>query len=815
MLPKGRKSKKYDFLVGGLVTRPDDRYINLLNDKGHYFSPNESNADFQKIASIQKRLGYTFASAVTGTSSSEMYSSGSATHISGPTQVATDGQIQAICHSFAATSTNNIIVVSAKIHKNFAAGVANNLMRTVRCLIKADNAGSPGTTLGTSDSLTDLLECGDGAFLTTNFYFPTYVALTNTTTYWVCFECLPHVGSNAAGLFISYRGKSSSGTTKLTSDNYGTFTTSTFTPDIEILMPNVPVLGIYEYKPEAAGVITQFRILAAQGILGYDNGAAGTTNIATGLASSFNSLYDFSTLKNLLFSCDYATNNNQAWDGAFASTMTHGYRGTFSIGQSGSAGGPWSAAGVVKVMLVTQLISGGYRCSTVSSITLAGTTNKIDLSSIAVNAVAAQFAFDIASTATTVYCTLPNGAIFYKVPAASLSTAGNPIANSQTTNSILPMTDATLIAGGTFESNLGYPQGYATGQVNTPKSKYLEVFQNMLAMAGDPNNASRVWFSEQYAPQVWGNGDSGTGVQGDFLDIAVDDGELITGLAVADGALMVGKPSAIYRVDFTGNSFDSWIVRKVHGQVGVLSNWSMQVIPDGLFFLSERGPAICYGTYSDILPQTRLIQNLFDNTSPDSFNLASMAYSVACNDTTRNQIIFTVSGTGVTFRNRLMTYDYTQKMFSPYVGYEPNYIANISDTNGFPVLWAGGLSGQVFKRSSNYLDGSLVTADLGPPVILTVNTPEVDFGDPSTWAQVEWLHVAGKTQTSGNLYLDFFVDGSTDYWTRELDMTSSLFKNGLAIRVGVVSKDSITGFGALTSPGVSGCEIHWIRLEYQ
>ncbi len=815
VLPAGRKSKKYDFLGGGLVTRPDDRYINLLNDKGHFYSPSETNVQFTKIASIQKRLGYKKVG--NDVQNAVFYSQ---TSKSSGLAVATaiDGQKTVLLKKITAGSTSTIVSVIAALR--ITAGLSNaglnaRFFKNIKCFITLDNAGVPGLKIGSSNSFNDGLEIGASATNAPSlFYFPSPVILTNTNDYWIWIEAEAITGATAAGVNFNWLGvTATSGTSSYSTDGGFTLVSSTINPYLFVYTEDKPVLGIYDYRPEAGGVVTQFVMVAVNGTL-YSETAGSYTSIATGLASTANSLYDFSTLKNLLFSCDYATHNNQAWDGAAAATMTHGYRGTMSaLGQSGSSGGPWSATGIVKVILVTALRSGGLRVSVPFSITLASTTNKIDLTGIAVDAIAAQFSFDIGTTATTIYCTLPNGAIYYKVPAASLSTNGNPIANTQTTNSILPMTDATLKAGGSFETNTSYPQGYATGQVDTPKSKYMDVFQNMLCIAGDPNNPSRVWFSEQYAPQVWGDGSSGSGLLGDFLDIAVDDGEQVTGLAVADGALMVGKQTGIYRVDYTGNATNTFSVRKVHGQVGVLSNWTMQIIPDGLFFLSERGPAICYGTYSDILPQTSLIQNLFDNTSPESFDLASMAQAVACNDTTRNQVLITVSSPDVSIRDRILSYDYEQKMFALYDGYQANYLANIDDANGFPVFWTGNLSGQVFQRSSS--PGITPYLDNGTAIIVTFETPNIDFGDPSSWAQVDFLHISGKVQTSGNLYIDFFADDSATYYrTISLDMTNPKFGTGLAVRVGAIGKSFKYRIRSVDFTGVSSCELHWMRLEW-
>lgn len=810
-LPKGRKQKKWDFLGGGLVTRPDDRMISLLNDKGHLYSPAETNLQFTKIASMQKRLGYT---AVGGfIQNAQWYIAGGGFTASTPLATV-DNKTYAMCFKITAPSSASVISMYAFIYT--AVGAGNNLdrvlLKNIKCVIKSNSAGSPGATLGTSNAYNDALEIPqNSSYAPATFYFPSPVALTNGTDYWFCFEGQYQSGASATSLSFLSAVNTGAGTAKVTNDSYATFTTQTATITMGIYSTIAPIQGIYDYRPQASGVITQFPMTACNGTLYYYN--AGYTSIKAGLSSSANSLFDFSTLKNYLFSCDYGVTANQCWDGAAAATMTHGYRqsttggNNIALAQSGSAGGPWSANGIVKVMLVTALRSGGYRCSQPVSITIAAGTNKIDITGIAVDAIAAQFSFDVAATATTIYCTTPNGAIYYKVPAASLSTAGNPIANTQTANSILPMTDATLIAGGSFETNLQYPQGYATGQVDTPKAKFFEVFQNMLVSGGDPSNPSRVWFSEQNAPQVWGNGDSGTSIQGDYLDIATDDGETITGMAIADGALIIGKQNRLYRVDYTGNAIEAFAVNPVHSPVGVLSNWSMQVIPDGLFFLSNRGPAICYGTYADVLPQTRMIQNLFDNTAAESFNLSSMIYAVACNDTTRNQVLVTVSSPGVTIRDRILSYDYEQKMFQLYDGYRANYIAIIGDSNGFPVLYNGNLSGQLFKRSSDYYDSDAY-------IITSWLSPELNLSEPNTFNQVEWLYLAGKVQTSGNLYLDFYAGGTSPYRTIQFDMTRADFADGLAVRVGTLGRISKFRIRSVDFTGVSGFELHWMRLEW-
>lgn len=757
---------------GGLVTRPSDNHIEGLA-KGKLYGIDLGNSEYQELGSLQKRdqlylanpssgqnvgvVDARLAITVTDTKiTTDNYATFSA-YVSPATSTAAN--TVAVCFKFTAGASRSVAYV--RFNQNFA--IPSSIWKNIKVAFRAAGA-NPGAVVGQSSDITVDAYDVPANYNTWWYYFPTPPALVSGTDYWVCFQA----DSSASGQ---------------------TFTIATPSAS-NIFTTQVPNHGLYDYKVTAAGVTTQFPMAMEGDTLYYNNGS-GYTSLTTGLASTSNDLFDFETMKNILFVSDNATTKNLMWDGAQSTTSTAGYRGTFSIGQSASAGGPWSAAGIVKVMLVTQLVSGGYRSSAVATITLAGTTNKIDLTSIAIDAIAAQFStFDILALATTVYCTLPNGSIYYKVPAAYMTAGGiNPIANNDTTESILPMTDAQLIAGGSIESNLTLPTGYFTDQVACPKSRGMIVFQDFLVSFGDPNYPSSIWVTEQYAPNIWSTYGASYGFR---IDVNTDDGEIVTGLGVTDGSLFVTKQHNVFRVDSTGDFNDPLKLRLVHGQIGCLSHFSIETIPDGMFFLSEQGPAICYGNYTRVLDQTVLIQNLFSNLNASGFDLASARYSVACNDTTRNQVIMTMSRGQVdvngdlvldsTIRDCCLVYDYEQKLFSIWPQVNLNYVAIISDTHNFPVMWGGDLSGFVFKR---FLDTTGSTPGSTKPYPFYFVTPSMSLGSNTYYKEGVFLTVAGTVMDSGYyLIVDVFLDGSsTARASLVYDMSKTRYRNGIPIPV--------------------------------
>lgn len=593
------------------------------------------------------------------------------------------------------------------------------------------------------------------------------------------------------------------------------------------------VNGLWDLRFASAGALVQFYGAASDGNLyagnpsTVDGGGSWSDPIYAGGASSLNQLWDSRALQNYYFFCDYSQHTNRVWDGIDGSarvapygpttransTGKHGYRTTATIAQSAGAGPTWSATGLVQVLFVTQLISGGYR-ATLKTITLAAVGNKIDFTSVAMDSTFDQFYFDINALATTIYCTKPGDPIFYKVPVAYMSTGTNPLANNVTTFSITPMTDAQLQAGGDIENTLSLPTGYFTSQVDTPLVKFMEIFADSLCMAGDPNYPSSVWISAQLAPQVWSTYGK---TFGNRIDVAPNDGEIVTGIRVSDGALFVAKQHNLYRVDFTGDVNNPFRVRLVHGGLGTLSHWSMLVLPKGLFFLSERGPSICYGTYSNLTPTAGNILNLFGPQPSDApaspyIDQALLPYAFSCNDPSRNRTYTAVRITsGGTRKNGLLVYDYDAEEFYIYTFFVqtgPNVLALVGNSSGILNLWYGvaGITGIV-----NYLTStSFFTTS-------SIETPFMNLGEPNEVKDGAWIWVYGNNATtavSSVLTITVYTDNeATAKQTITVDMANANYPKGIGVPLAPSFRSIKLAFSAAID-GTVPFELNSFAIEY-
>ena len=838
----GRANDRQKFqFFGGLVTRPDDHYIEAA-EKGRVFGVKVKNVDEFKPGSIRRPLGDAQAGLAPGGTSVTVISSLLQDGVDVYTDMSTP--LSAICQKITVgASTLNLGTVQVKLKAlNYFTSI------TLSCVIKADTASLPGATVGTAALTYSATLIGDNGEQDYIFTFSTVPALSAATNYWVCLQALG-VGAISGGTprITAVNGVSGATTIKITNDNYGTYSTVSTGPVFHILTAASPsIVGLWDLRYDVGGALTQYYGTVSNGSIFAGNpttvDSGGTwgsptdnTAIRTGLSASRNYIYDQKTLKNYTFFTDYAQNNNRAWDGVFgkartpavadtASTMTHGYRpaAPTTAQAAKTAGmpdwGSWTATTTVNFIFVTQLVSGGYRARTFTH-SLTAANVRIELSAIAVDAIAAEFSFDIAASATAVYMQIPGSLdkTYYKVPLGVAGTGGlftsagaaqaNPFTNTLTALRIEPMADATLTAAATagdIETNYSLPTSYFTLQVDTPKFKGLEVFYDQLAGWGDPNNPSSVWLSEQYAPQIWSTYGRTRGMR---IDVAPDDGEIVTGIAFSDQALMVSKQHNWYRVDFTGDTNDPVRVRRCQGDLGTLSHFSTKRLPDGLYFISEQGPAMNYGTYSKVLPSAIGIRNLFVAADVNSFNQDILPYAVSAVETSENLVYTSMASHSSTDKDTLLVYDYEKDQFSTREGTLNSYVSIIGTSNGFPRLWRGTYDGFVYMRSQTvHTNGGVIQN-------FDYTTPFMDMGKPDTLKEGVFLWLSGPTQTAGNLYVDVFLNEIvTAYDTLTFDMTKAEFTSGSFKNIGKMFRTIRLRFRQDDSTGP--CEITWAMLDY-
>jgi hypothetical protein len=119
-------------------------------------------------------------------------------------------------------------------------------------------------------------------------------------------------------------------------------------------------------------------------------------------------------------------------------------------------------------------------------------------------------------------------------------------------------------------------------QTFIPKGRYIAVDSDILWICGVAGTPSTVYFSNGDDPTLL---NSWTGEN--YVDINVDDGDIITGISVFQGRKIPFKKNGIYGI--SGNTKSDMFVRNYSNVYGCIDNKSIQQFKNNILFLSADG----------------------------------------------------------------------------------------------------------------------------------------------------------------------------------------------------------------------------------
>ncbi|MCK9370274.1 hypothetical protein M0R04_10240 [Candidatus Dojkabacteria bacterium] len=201
-----------------------------------------------------------------------------------------------------------------------------------------------------------------------------------------------------------------------------------------------------------------------------------------------------------------------------------------------------------------------------------------------------------------------------------------------------------------------YAQWYTTTNVTSaPKAKYIKHYLSRLYLGyvvdGASTYGSRVIYSElpnDASPQTisWNNATN-------FIDVAIDDGDVIKGLSVNSNRLLIFKENSLYR-------YDTNTLYKVPGAPGTVSHRSIQELQGVTLYLNSSGIWLYDGSTSKLI--SRKIKEVIEGISTK--NLSDS------NSYTRGDHYYVYVGdvnntsTGLTINKCLIDYDISKNACS-------------------------------------------------------------------------------------------------------------------------------------------------------
>lgn len=214
-------------------------------------------------------------------------------------------------------------------------------------------------------------------------------------------------------------------------------------------------------------------------------------------------------------------------------------------------------------------------------------------------------------------------------------------------------TDAPFKWDGSTAATMTVPSGLT-------KAKYVRQFNNYLFLANvvvsGTTHQSRIYWSDLKDTGTWG--------ASNFIEIAKDDGQQITGIKVLSDRLVIFKTRSIYTLFFTGDPDIPFTLPgggKSNSSVGCVAPFSIQEVENGLVFLSNDGLYYFDGSNSFKISDKITTTLLGYNTT--IFNTA-----VSVHQKNKNRYLLAISSSGQTNHDRVVVWDYFNNAFSIYTG---------------------------------------------------------------------------------------------------------------------------------------------------
>jgi hypothetical protein len=225
-----------------------------------------------------------------------------------------------------------------------------------------------------------------------------------------------------------------------------------------------------------------------------------------------------------------------------------------------------------------------------------------------------------------------------------------------------------------------------TNSANVTPSTISVFHKNILFISGDPNNPSRVRYSDLTNGITVFNAT-------DFFDLDKNNGQKVTALVSAYGNLYIFEDNSIWML--TGSSNADFSLQKMVDNVGTLSQQSISVINGHIFFVTKQNDIAIYdGNYSVQFLSSKIRNTIGGN----NFNRASTAIGLGFSSYKYKDLDYYVAESlvGTNQNNSVLLYDTYRSAWTVFSGITPNAWAVVDSSNGQNIMIFGDNKGLIY-----------------------------------------------------------------------------------------------------------------------
>lgn len=281
--------------------------------------------------------------------------------------------------------------------------------------------------------------------------------------------------------------------------------------------------------------------------------------------------------------------------------------------------------------------------------------------------------------------------------------------------------------------------GNAASLSGSPPSavRWVAHYNEFEFLARNTTNTSRLYISAVGNPQSW--------AAADFIDIAVDDGEEITGLVTLYDRLFIFKRRSIYQL--SGTSVGNFRVDLVSQGIGACSGWSIATVENAIIFLSDRGFYEFTGSVPILISDGIQVTLLGLNQTRTEF-----AHGVHYKR--RFQYWCSVSDGSSTTHDTVCVYDYVSKAWSFHTGIAANCFALERSGVSMDRLYHGNYTSIVYLQDS----GSVDDDSLNTAISATFTTHPISMDSPELFKRFRFLRLFFNQQGTYNVTVTYRTD---------------------------------------------------------
>lgn len=241
------------------------------------------------------------------------------------------------------------------------------------------------------------------------------------------------------------------------------------------------------------------------------------------------------------------------------------------------------------------------------------------------------------------------------------------------------------------------------------------------------------------------------GTDANYIDVAKDDGDVITALAKFQSVLIIFKQRSIYSLEF--DSSGNPVITRVNNSIGAVSHKSVDSVENDVFFLSRRGYYVLGNepNYFNVIRTNELsnrVHPILETVTSGNLDNTCSIYS--------DYVFYTSLSTGgTTTNNQTLTYDRRFLSWHPWNHVKAEtFTEHIDASNNKHLYYTSADSAKVYEidQTSYSSAGSAISASF--------TSKAFDLGDFSRYKRWVYIDLFFR-QISGTVTITLIADDNT------------------------------------------------------